>query len=117
MELIIYGIKSCDTVKKATTWLDKKKIKYVFHDYKKEGISEAKLKKWSKQVGWELLLNKKGTTWKKLSEEEQAKVTNEKAALAVLKEYTSMIKRPLLEADGQVLAVGFDEEVFKKLFQ
>lgn len=116
MELIVYGIKSCDTIKKTLTWLEKKKIPYVFHDYKREGITEAKLKNWTTQIGWEPLLNKKGTTWRNLSEAEQKKVTNEKSAVALLKEFTSMIKRPVVEADGKVLTLGFDEATYKKLF-
>jgi Spx/MgsR family transcriptional regulator len=116
MELIVYGIKSCDTIKKTLTWLEKKKIPYAFHDYKKESITETKLKNWVKQVGWEPLVNKKGTTWRNLPEAEQQKVTNEKAAITVMKEATSMIKRPVIEADGKVLTLGFDEAVYKELF-
>lgn len=116
MAIVVYGIKSCDTIKKTLTWLDKKKISYVFHDYKKEGITEGRLKTWTKQVGWESLVNKKGSTWRNLPEATQIKVTNEKAAIAVLKESTSMIKRPLLERDNEVLILGFDEEAYKKLF-
>ena len=115
--MIVYGIKSCDTVKKATTWLTKKKIKFEFHDYKKEGISEAKLKGWSKQVGWEKLVNKKGTTWRALVEDVQLGVTNVKAAVALMKEKTSVIKRPLIEMDDQVMVVGFNEDEYKKVFK
>ncbi|HPH47712.1 MAG TPA: ArsC family reductase [Chryseolinea sp.] len=115
--MIVYGIKSCDSVKKATTWLTKNKIKFEFHDYKAEGISETKLKNWSKQVGWEKLLNKKSTTWRDLTGAEQLKVTNEKAAVAVMKEKTSIIKRPLIETNDQVMVVGFNEEEYKKVFK
>ncbi len=115
--MIVYGIKSCDSVKKATTWLTKKKIKFEFHDYKTEGISEDKLKDWSKQVGWERIMNKKSTTWRDLGEEAQLKVTNEKAAIAVMKEKTSIIKRPLIEMNDQVMTVGFNEEEYKKVFK
>lgn len=115
--MIVYGIKSCDSVKKATTWLKEKNIKFEFHDYKAEGISEAKLKNWSKQVGWERLVNRKGTTWRALNEEAQLKVTNEKAAVALMKEKTSIIKRPLIEKNDQVMAVGFNEEEYKKVFK
>ena len=114
---ILYGIPNCDTVKKARTWLEKQKIPYEFHDYKKAGISPAKLKQWSAQVGWEILLNKKGTTWKKLDEKVQAAVTNEKAAIKVLSENTSAIKRPLIEKGEKVVVVGFDEESYGKLFK
>ncbi len=115
--MIVYGIKSCDSVKKAATWLKEKDIKFEFHDYKAEGISEAKLKSWSKQVGWERLLNKKSTTWRDLGEAAQQKVTNEKAAIAVMKEKTSIIKRPLIEMNDQVMTVGFNEEEYKKVFK
>jgi Spx/MgsR family transcriptional regulator len=114
---ILYGIPNCDTVKKARTWLEKQKIPYEFHDYKKAGISPVKLKQWSTQVGWEILLNKKGTTWKKLDEKVQAAVTNEKAAIKVLTENTSAIKRPLIEKGDKVVVVGFDEEGYEKLFK
>jgi arsenate reductase (glutaredoxin) len=115
--MIVYGIKNCDTVKKATTWLQAKNIKFEFHDYKAEGISEEKLKSWSKQVGWEKILNKKSTTWRDLSEADQLKVTNEKAAIEVMKEKTSIIKRPLIEKNDKVMTVGFNEEEYKKIFK
>ncbi|MEO7988911.1 MAG: ArsC family reductase [Chryseolinea sp.] len=115
--MIVYGIKSCDSVKKATTWLTKKKIKFEFHDYKAEGISEEKLQNWSKQVGWERIMNKKSITWRDLGEEAQQKVTNEKAAIAVMKEKTSIIKRPLIEMNDQVMTVGFNEEEYQRVFK
>lgn len=113
----LYGIPNCDTVKKARTWLEKQKVAYEFHDYKKAGITPAKLKQWSTQVGWEILLNKKGTTWKKLDEKIQSAVTNEKTAIKVLSENTSAIKRPLIEKGDKVIIVGFDEESYSKLFK
>ncbi len=115
--MIVYGIKNCDTVKKATTWLTKNKIQFEFQDYKKEGISQAKLKDWSKQVGWEKLVNKKGTTWRALDEDIQLGVTNVKAAIALMKEKTSVIKRPLIEVNDQVMTVGFNEEEYNAIFK
>ncbi len=112
--MIVYGIKNCNTVKSALDWLKKHKVEYEFHDYKAKGISEAKLKSWSKQVGWESLVNKRGTTWRKLDEETQTGVTNEKNAIALMIEKTSVIKRPLIEVDGKVVALGFDEAEYKK---
>ncbi|MBC7488160.1 MAG: ArsC family reductase [Cytophagaceae bacterium] len=109
--LTVYGIKNCDTVKKALTWLTTHKIAFDFHDYKTQSITESKLKAWSDQVGWEVLLNKKGTTWRKLDEKTQASVTNEKAAIAVMLTNTSIIKRPVVEKKDKVVAVGFDEIV------
>lgn len=112
--MIVYGIKNCNTVKTALDWLKKNKIDFEFHDYKSKGISDAKLKEWSKQVGWESLVNKRGTTWRQLDEATQAAVKNEKSAIALMKEKTSVIKRPLIEEDGKVVVLGFDEEEYKK---
>ena len=112
--MIVYGIKNCNTVKSALDWLKKKKVDFEFHDYKSKGITEAKLKAWSKQVGWESLVNKRGTTWRKLDEDIQKKITNEKAAIALMVEKTSVIKRPLVELNGKVLVLGFDEAEYNK---
>lgn len=112
----VYGIPNCDTVKKALTWLKDHEIAYEFNDYKKKGITPQKLKAWSKQLGWEALLNKKGTTWKNLDAATQAKITNEKAAIALLVDHTSMIKRPLIEKGEKVVALGFDAEVYEEVF-
>ncbi|HMG82953.1 MAG TPA: ArsC family reductase [Ferruginibacter sp.] len=111
--MTIYGIPNCDTVKKTMDWFKKNKIKYEFHDYKKEGITKAKLEAWSKKIGWEVLLNKKGTTWRKLTPAEQEKVTTQAAAIKVMMENNSMIKRPVVEA-GEKLLVGFNETDFIK---
>ena len=113
---IIYGIPNCDTVKKTLNWFQQHKIAYEFHDYKKKGISPAKLKKWSEQVGWESLLNKKGTTWRKLDEKTQSSITNEKAVINLLVENTSAIKRPFIEKGDRVIMLGFDEEEYKNIF-
>jgi arsenate reductase len=112
--MVVYGIKNCNTVKTALDWLKKKNVAFDFHDYKTKGITEAKLKEWSKQVGWESLVNKRGTTWRQLDEATQAKVKNEAAAIALMKEKTSVIKRPLIEKDGKVVVLGFDEEEYAK---
>jgi arsenate reductase (glutaredoxin) len=112
--MIVYGIKNCNTVKTALDWLKKKKIDYSFHDYKKEGVTDVILKNWCKQVGWESLVNKKGMTWRQLDDAIKAKVTNESSAIALMKEKTSVIKRPLIEIDGKVVALGFDEKEYVK---
>ena len=112
----VYGIPNCNTVKKTLDWLNEHKIKYAFHNYKKEGITAAKLKSWSKQKGWEILLNKKGTTWRGLDETVQASITNEKKAIALMAEFTSIIKRPVIEKGEIVIAVGFDENEYEKTF-
>lgn len=114
--MTVYGIKNCNTVKSALDWLKKNKIEFDFHDYKSKGITEAKLKAWSKQVGWESLVNKRGTTWRQLDEATQKKITSEKAAIALMLEKTSVIKRPLIEEDGKVLALGFDEQEYRRAF-
>jgi arsenate reductase len=110
----IYGIKNCDTMKKARTWLDSKKIANSFHDYKISGIDKATLEGWAKKVGWEILLNRAGTTFRKLPEADKEGLT-EKKAIALMLAQPSMIKRPVLEAKGK-LTVGFKPEDYKKLF-
>jgi arsenate reductase len=113
--MIVYGIKNCNTVKSALDWLKKNNVEFEFHDYKSKGISKEKLKGWSKQVGWESLVNKRGTTWRQLDEAVQIKVKDEGSAIALMQDKTSVIKRPLLEKDGKVLTLGFDEVVYRKL--
>ncbi len=115
--MIVYGIKNCNTVKSAIDWLNKNKVEFEFHDYKKSGITANKLSTWCKQVGWENLVNKRGTTWRQLDEIDQKKVTNEKAAIALMIEKSSVIKRPLVEHEGKVLSLGFDEDNYKKTFK
>jgi arsenate reductase len=106
--ITIFGIKNCDTMKKAFAWLDDHGVQYDFHDYKKSGIDIATLKAWSKRVGWEVLLNTRGTTWRKLTPEQQANL-DEAKALKLMSENPSLIKRPVLET-GNELLVGFDPE-------
>lgn len=101
----LYGIPNCDTVKKARTWLDAHRIAYVFHDYKKAGITEQKLQSWCDRAGWEAVLNRAGTTFKKLPDAKKAWL-DEARAIALMREQPSMIKRPIVEHDGGLL-VGF----------
>ena len=110
----VYGIKNCDTVKKALKWLDSHNIDYEFHDFKKSGISNEKLQEWAAKLGWESLLNKRGTTWKKLDPETQNLITNEKEAFKVMQEKNSVIKRPVLENNVSVL-IGFDEIAYQQM--
>src|ERR1700743_1668395 len=110
----IYGIKNCETMKKARTWLDGHEVAYSFHDYKAAGIDKSTLERWAKKVGWEILLNRAGTTVKKLPEADKEDVT-EKKAIALMLAQPSMIKRPVLDAKGK-LTVGFKPEGYKKLF-
>lgn len=111
----VYGIKNCNTVKNALGWLAKNKIEFEFHDYKSKGIAKQKLQEWSKQVGWENLVNKKGTTWRQLHSDVQQKVVDEASAIALMMEKASVIKRPLIERGEKVVALGFDEVAYKRL--
>src|SRR5262245_5923939 len=110
----IYGIKNCDTMKKARAWLDEHGVAYAFRDYKAEGIERARLEGWASDVGWETLLNRAGRTFRMLPEKDQAGVT-EKKAIALMLEQPSMIKRPVLDVDGRLL-VGFKPEQYAKTF-
>jgi Spx/MgsR family transcriptional regulator len=114
--ITVYGIPNCDTVKKVQTWLTKHKISYSFHDYKKEGAPIEKLQSWVKQRDWTEILNKKSTTWRALDTSAQEKVKDAKSAVQLMHENNSIIKRPVIEKDGRVVAVGFDEAVYKKVF-
>lgn len=111
--ITIYGIKNCDTMKKARIWLDKKGVEYAFHDYKTSGIDKGKLEGWAKKAGWEALLNRAGTTFRKLPEKDKAGIT-EKKAIALMLAQPSMIKRPVLELPGGKLLVGFKPEEYSK---
>jgi arsenate reductase len=108
--ITLYGIKACDTMKKARTWLDSHGVRYEFHDYKVSGIDAASLARWSKQVGWETLLNRNGTTFRKLAEAQKTDL-NEHKALELMRAQPSMIKRPVLETGARIL-VGFKPEIY-----
>ena len=108
----IYGIRNCDTMKKARAWLDARGVAYDFHDYKAAGIAKEKLKGWSEKLGWETLLNRTGTTFKKLPDAEKENLS-ERKALALMLAQPSMIKRPVLEIGGKLL-VGFKPEAYEK---
>ncbi|MBX7199388.1 MAG: ArsC family reductase [Rhodospirillaceae bacterium] len=111
MALVMYGIKNCDTIKKARAWLEKQGMSYDFHDYKAAGIERAQLERWSKRVGWETLLNRAGTTFKKLPDKDKAGLTEAKA-IALMLAQPSMIKRPVLDLGGGKLLVGFKPETY-----
>ncbi|WP_456723453.1 MULTISPECIES: ArsC family reductase [unclassified Bradyrhizobium] len=112
MTITIYGIKNCDTMKKARSWLDDHGVAYDFHDYKTAGIAKDKLKQWSDEVGWETLLNRAGTTFKKLPDADKEGL-NERKALALMAEQPSMIKRPVLDL-GPKRVVGFKPDIYAK---
>ena len=111
MSRTLYGIKSCDTMKKARAWLDEHEIAYDFHDYKVAGIDRDRLERWSKAVGWEVLLNRAGTTFRKLPDADKQGLDADKAIGLMLKQ-PSMIKRPVLELDKGKVVVGFREEIY-----
>ena len=108
----VYGIKACDTMKKARGWLDAHGVAYAFHDYKTLGIDKARLEAWVKAAGWETVLNRAGTTFRKLAEADRADLT-EKKAVALMLAQPSMIKRPVFEVGGKLL-VGFKPEIYAK---
>lgn len=112
--ITLYGIPNCDTVKKARAWLQTQGVAHTFHDFKKQGVPEALLADWQNQLGWETLLNKKGSTWRKLPPEMQATVVDEPSALALLAAQPSAIKRPVVVWPSAV-TVGFDAEGWAKL--
>ena len=112
MIMIVYGIPNCNTVKKALDWLKANQIDFEFHDFKKKGITAAKLNEWCKTFGWETVLNRKGLTWKKLSKEEQAEIDNQDKAIAYLINNTSAIKRPIIEKNSHAILISFDADQY-----
>jgi len=113
MPITIYGIKNCDTMKKARAWLDKAGVDYTFRDYKSAGIERERLEQWSKKLGWEKLLNRAGTTFRKLPDNDKTGLTEPKAIKLMLAQ-PSMIKRPMLDLGGGKLLVGFTPELYKE---
>lgn len=112
--ITMYGIKNCDTIKKARKWLEENGVEYQFHDYKKDGLDEAQLKQWVAELGWEALVNKRGTTWRKLPEDVRDAMT-ETSAISTMLENTSIIKRPLLDT-GNERTLGFKADEYSALF-
>lgn len=111
---VMYGIPNCDSIKKARKWLDANNIEYSFHNYKKDGVSKELVRGWSKELGFENLLNRRGTTWRKLPEDTKDNI-NEASAIQIMLENPSIIKRPLLDTGSKKL-LGFSEEQYQKLF-
>ena len=104
----LYGIKNCDTVKKARKWLDENGVDYLFHDFKKDGLDDPLLSSWEKALGWEALINRRGTTWRKLPEEVRDTISAQ-TAHAIMLENPSIIKRPVVESGNEV-RVGFNAD-------
>ncbi|WP_295400570.1 ArsC family reductase [uncultured Thiocystis sp.] len=113
--MTLYGISNCDTVKQARRWLDGRGIDYVFHDYKKQGLDEVQLRAWVAELGWETLLNRRGTTWRKLPESVREGM-DEARAIQVMLDTPSIIRRPLLDT-GTARHVGFSETQYQELFR
>ena len=115
--MIVYGIPNCNTVKKSLDWLKLHQIDFEFHDFKKKGVTAEKLNEWCGVFGWENILNKKGTTWKKLTPEEQLVAKDQAGAVQILLKYTSAIKRPVVEKDGKAILLSFNEDQYRALLK
>lgn len=113
---IIYGIANCDTTKKAMQWLKKNKINFSFHDYKVSNIDISTLQRWILQSGIDSIFNKRSTTWRELPNEIRETLTTEKSAITLMQKFTSIIKRPIIEHNKKIVAIGFDEKKYKSLF-
>lgn len=114
--LKLYGIPNCNTVKKALDWLTQHGVAVEFHDFKKHGLSAELARNWLQQTSQDILINRKGTTWRGLPDEQKLAISNNAAAQQLMLEKPSVIKRPLLEQDGKLLHVGFDEAAYGKIF-
>lgn len=110
----LFGIPNCNTVKKARNWLDANNVAYAFHDFKKQGIDEATINSWLSQYPWEKLINRAGLTWRGLDDATKSSITDNISATTLMQAKTSVIKRPILVKDGKILALGFDENVYKE---
>jgi arsenate reductase len=116
MTITLYGIPNCDTVKKARTWLDANGIAYTFHDFKKSGINSGLIQTWLRDVAWDVLVNRKGTTWRALSDDRKATISDAKSATALMIESPSIIKRPVLVTAG-TSHVGFSDDLYQQIFK
>jgi arsenate reductase len=116
MAITLYGIPNCDTVKKARTWLDTNGVAYTFHDFKKAGINPDLVNGWLKHLAWDVLVNRKGTTWRALPDERKAAISDAKSATALMLESPSIIKRPVL-VSGIGTHVGFSDELYQQIFK
>ena len=115
-KITLYGISNCNTVKAARTWLAENRIDYVFHDFKKAGLDETRVEQWLEQIEWPSLLNRSGTTWRKLAEARKAAINSAQAAKILMCEQPSIVRRPVLEYEAKLL-VGFDPQRYQAFFQ
>jgi arsenate reductase (glutaredoxin) len=109
--LTVYGIPNCNTVKKARAWLDDQGLPHVFHDFKKQGVPPAQLDNWIAAIGWEALINRQGTTWRKLEEPVKQSIQDAVSGKTLMLQYPSVIKRPVYERNGALIGVGFTSEL------
>ncbi|MGZ3159612.1 MAG: ArsC family reductase [Burkholderiaceae bacterium] len=114
--ITLYGIPNCDTVKKARSWLDAHGLSYTFHDFKKSGLSNSQIQTWLHDVAWDVLVNRKGTTWRALSDERKTAILDAKSATSLMIESPSIIKRPVLVTDNKTY-VGFSDELYQQIFK
>ncbi|MFT5879158.1 MAG: Spx/MgsR family transcriptional regulator [Moritella sp.] len=114
MTTVMYGIKNCDTIKKTKKWLEANNLEFTFHDHRSDGLDQTQLQNWCQTLGWEQVLNKRGTTYRQLTDDQKSSL-NETSAIALLLEYPAMIKRPILDIDGE-LTLGFKADSYAKLF-
>lgn len=115
MAITVYGIPNCDQVKKARTWLNDHALSFDFHDFKKAGVSRSLIDTWLTQVAWDVLLNRKGTTWRGLSDQRKAAISDARTAAELMLELPSIIKRPVLSA-GESIHVGFSDPLYQQIF-
>ncbi len=115
--LRLYGIKNCDTIKKTRRWLEEQGIAYQFHDYRVDGLSDEHLQGFIDKLGWEPLLNTRGTTWRKLPQEQRDAITDAQSAKTLMLEQPAMIKRPLLETESGEILLGFNIEIYQQVIQ
>lgn len=116
MSTTLHGIPNCDTVKKARTWLDANGIAYTFHDFKKAGVDGQMVQGWLQDVAWDILVNRKGTTWRGLPDERKAAIVDAASAAALMQETPSVIKRPVLQHGGRT-HVGFSDALYREIFK
>lgn len=116
MSIVLFGLRNCDTMKKACAWLQAQALEYSMHDHRRDGIDADRLQAWCRVLGWEALINTRGTTWRKLSPAEQV-ISSETEALALMLAHPALIRRPVLEAPGGLLLVGFDAQRYRILLK